>query len=230
MRLYELIDFKPKSSNQSIGTYSSRVQQATKPVHLGTGSFGVAYGTNSPKRLNQITKIGKAASMPGGRIIPTDEIKNDGYLSWLSTVGEYRKKGSNNPYFPRIDDLKIMKDATGKLHYRVNMEKLYDFRYMPILDNVDLMSSLCNKMFGEDVKNPDHEVGYSQYADLIQRNLREGTKHPSEIKDENLKQALSIIRSLLDSNNDFMEDMHSGNIMWRITGTIPQLVIVDPIA
>jgi len=238
MRLYELIDFDPKQSNQSVGSYSQRVQRATNPTHMGHGSFGAAYATDSPKRLNQITKIGKAASMPNGRIIPADKISDDGYLSWLAMVDGCKHEGNNNPYFPVIHDLKIMRGNDGKLHYRVNMERLIPFDTPKILGNEDLMSALCNNMFGKDIQkkegydntNEEYDDIRGAYGDLIKHQLIRGLKNANAVKDENLRDALLAIKYLIDDSKEFTEDIHSGNIMWRITGNIPQLVLVDPLA
>lgn len=228
MRLYELIDFEPKPSNQSAVSYSQRLRKATNPKHVGSGSFGSAYATDSPKRLNQITKIGKAASMPDGRVIPADKIGDDGYLSWLSMVDHYKKQGADNPYFPIIHDLKIMRGNDGKLHYRVNMERLVPFKTPKILGNEDLMSSLCNNMFGKDIQ--DRYDILSEYESLITYQLRRGLKNANAVKDEDLREALLVIKDVMNENPEFSEDLHSSNIMWRITGTIPQLVLVDPLA
>ena len=235
MRLRELIDFEPKQSKQGIGDYSRRTQRAIKPKHIGSGSFGAAYATDSPKRLNQITKIGKAAEFDdNSRITPVDKIEKDGYLSWLSMVDYYKKQGSDNPYFPVIHDLKIMKGPDNKLHYRVNMEKLIPFLSPKVLGNEDLMSSLCDNMFGKDIKNKEDYEDSSElaeiYGDLIRYELRRGLKNAGAVKDEDLREALLVIKDVMNDNPRFTEDLHSGNIMWRITGHIPQLVLVDPIA
>jgi hypothetical protein len=237
MLLRELIDFTPVKSNRDFITHSRRIRTATKPEHKGTGSFGMAYNMNSPKRLNQITKLGRAAAMPDGALIPTDKISDDGYLSWLQEVNHRAKIGDVNPYLPIIHDLKIMKGPDDKLHYRVNMEDLVTFTSKMILGNEPVMSSLCMRMFGKDldesVKNDPKasEFLYAYYGDFIILRLSRGVRNPNDfIKDAKLKQVLDAISFLRNNNNDFMVDLHEGNIMWRMTGTIPQLVILDPLA
>jgi len=148
-------------------------------------------------------------------------------------VDHYKKQGVNNPYFPVIHDLKIMKGEDGKLHYRVNMEKLIPFTSPKILGNEDLMASLCDHMFGKDIKDKeqlDSSELADMYGDLIRHELKRGLKNSNAVKDEDLREALLTIKDVMNDNPRLTEDLHSGNIMWRITGHIPQLVLVDPLA
>jgi hypothetical protein len=51
------------------------------------------------------------------------------------------------------------------------------------------------------------------------------------IKDPELREALDFISKVQsEGKRKFTMDLHSGNIMWRITGNRPQLVIMDPLA
>ena len=174
---------------------------------------------NSQKRLNQVTKIGRAGTIgKNGNIFAVDNINEDGYLTWLYTIDRYRKSGINNPYFPVIHDLKIFKDTDGKIHYRVNMEKLVSIQSPKILGNRLVMSSLCDAMFGKDISNDTTEDEVpDEYYRLISHGLARGLENAKTIKDKNLREALTLVNELIEKNPAFMEDIYSNNIMWRIT-------------
>ncbi len=225
MRLQELIDFEPRKSTKTRLGYNDRTLDATDASKIGGGAFGSAYDTKSNKRLNQVTKLGRVAGFDdNSNIVSRSDIRNDGYLSYLKSVQEYNEERSPNPYFPVIHDLKIMKDAHGKLHYRANLEKLVPFFSDKVVQNEELMNSLYERMFGETYSD-DRPI-----ADAMALKLTRGLDNPDIITDKKLRSALALINKILETNPKFMDDMHGNNIMWRITGTMPQLVILDPIA
>lgn len=220
MKLYELINFDPIKSTTNNIVYNNRLRTDLKSKTLGSGSFGIVHDVGSGKRLNQVTKIGKGETINSE---PAKDVENDGYLSYLRAVYD---SGSSNPYFPRIHDLKIMRSKTEALTYRVNLEKLVEFNSDKIIGNEDLMQSIYEDMFG------DTRIRFGDsITSAIKSNLEGALMGKFEsIKDPELLSALKLIYRVLKSNPGFVADIHSGNIMWRITGTRPQLVIVDPIA
>ena len=222
MRLHELIDFEPKNSSKNLSSYTNRVIGNTDSKELGKGSFGTGYDIKSNKRLNQITKLGTVGKFDKDyKVRPVADINEDGYLSFLRMVHGYSKKGFVNPYFPVIHDLKIMKSPENALFYAVKLEKLTPLKSANIVDNQALINSLYENMFGS-------TVGGYHYLDILFR-LNQGLIKPDTIKDEELKKALYLIKSLISSNHQFVPDIDANNIMWRITGSTPHLVIVDPI-
>ncbi len=152
-------------------------------------------------------------------------LKNDGYLTYLKAVQNYNKERKPNPYFPVVHDLKIFKDTDGKIHYRANLEKLIPYTSSKIIENKDLIESLYERMFGETINyNPD-----TFDVNIIRLKLIRGLDNPMIIADPQLRAALALINEILESNPRFIEDLHTNNLMWRITGTMPQLVLLDPI-
>lgn len=224
MKLYELISFDPKKSSVDPEQYKSKIKYNTQSTRRGAGSFGTVYDVHSNKRLNQVTKVGKAGSI-SDRSAKIKKIKNDGYLAYLHAI---HTSGIKNPYFPRIYDLKILKGADGALSYRANIEKLVAFNSEKIVDNDDLMASLYDDMFNEETtyyKDYGPGAGIKFTLDNISTSGKLGI-----VKDPDLLEALRLIDTVVKSNKLFVADLHSGNIMWRITGSRPQLVIVDPVA
>ena len=64
-------------------------------------------------------------------------------------------------------------------------------------------------------------------ADLMSYSLN----NPQIIRDQNLDDALEKIREIISNSNGLLgDDVSYQNMMWRITGNMPQLVITDQIA
>lgn len=227
MKLYELINFDPEYSKSNSRSYISKIRSKTDAKVAGRpGSFGTAFNTGSGKRLNQITKVGRGGTLSGEKnAFNPDE---DGYLSYLKAIQDIKHSGNNNPYFPRIHDLKTIRDKhTEHISYRVNMEKLVPFKSDKIIYNDDLMRSLYSDMFNDQ---------YDENPLSIPSNIEIACySNTWNIKDPDLLEVIKLIqeikaRSDRDLDNGFGIDLHEGNMMWRITGTRPQLVITDPLA
>jgi hypothetical protein len=233
MKLSEIIDFTPKSSKMSVADYRNRIIGGTNLSKIGKGEFGTAYDIESPKRQNEITKIGQAGRL--NNFMAVDSPANDdGYMVWLKTAYKLSEKGNKNPYFPVIHNLIIRQDPSKKEYYRVDLEKLTSFTSEKIISNYDLMMSLYSNMFL--LKNPDdikdlRSCKPEYIADAIKNKLELAITHDdvSEIKDKNLSNIIGIISLLLDRHH-FILDLHVGNLMWRVTNNRPHLVILDPFA
>ena len=222
MRLYEIISFEPKSSNQNRYSYTDRLKKAGA-AELGGGCFGQALQGKSGKRLNQIAKVGRAGTIS----TMTDNPKEDAYLSYIRAVQDFEENGGHNLYFPKIHDLKILKTKDDTIDYRANIEKLVNFHSPRIVENEDLMKSLYQYMF------KTQESPYGGNAEQMIDNMRWALKSYSfdRIRDPKLVEALKLIADVRDNGpRTFNEDFHSGNFMWRITGTMPHLVILDPLS
>jgi len=227
MRLYELIDFTPRITSKPSVRRAGAVSKLNNYDFKGAGSFGSTYAVPSHKRLNQITKVGRAGYVDKDsfRIRHASDPIQDGYLAYINEIYKLEQDGEKNPYFPVIHDLKIFKDDDGRLSYNLNMERLHDFTKPSIVSNTDLLQSLAENMF---VQVPDM-IGFD--ADYIIKTIREAAKNNryDNIADRQLRKALRLIHRI-HVNAGRVIDLHSGNVMWRITGTMPQLVITDPLA
>lgn len=222
MKLYELFDNEINKTTRPYQSTVNKIASVSEPS--GKGHFAKVYKTDSPKRLNQVTKVGKAGSIGYKAPVGTHDINNDGYLSYINMVREFQEAGGYNPFFPVVKKLKIYKEKEG-LYYIADIEKLYPLKTSKIIDNKELMSSLKEQWFNTEEFEwmEDANIGsvFLYVFDL---------PYPDDaIKDQNLKSALKMIDKLR-KQGDFSVDMGSENIMWRITGTMPQLVITDPLA
>ncbi len=230
MRLYEIIDFTPRKSQSRNADYISNLDDKTSAKPIGKGAFGTGYQTDSNKRLNQVTKLGRAGGFDDySQPIQLKDLKNDGYITYLKYIQDYNEEeGKTNPYFPVVHDLKIFKDKDGKIHYRANLEKLIPFTSPKIVGNEDLITSLYEHMFGTTINLEGRDI--DEIADIIRLKLVRGLDNPMVIADPELRTALACISEILESNSRFVDDLHGNNLMWRITGTMPHLVILDPVA
>lgn len=217
MKINEIIDFDPRDSKETTYSYKSKIRAAGgKPA--GSGSFSTVFSFDSPKRYNQISKIGRTGSI-GQRDSSAKKIEDDAFLFYIKSI-----QGSDNPYFPKISDLKIFKDNNGNLSYRANIHKYVDFQSKKIADNIDLIKSLYEDMFYGNIENDTYAII------TLEDSLHNMFTDEKIIKDDNLKNAVQLIKQMLSKNPNFNLDIHSGNLMWKITGNRPQLVIIDPIA
>lgn len=222
MKLYELIDFEPKLSKHSALDNKDRIRKNTGADQVGNGVFGTAFDTQSNKRLNQVTKVGKTGSIMTGKV--ATKVEEDGWLVWMQAVHRAQQRGDHNPYFPIMDDLHIRKDKNGLLSYTANLHKLLPFETEKLTSNMDLMVSLREHMFGPT------DIEFSDGRDAM-HNILFHLNQTSSAVDRNLAAALNMVDQIIyTSREDLIKDIHRGNVMWRITGTMPQLVIVDPIA
>jgi hypothetical protein len=202
MRLYEIIDFKPRKTVQTTSHDIRHDKISGISRAAGAGLMSRAYAPTSPKRLNQISKISK----PGKY--------DDAYMAYLKMIDDFNKSGGQNPFFPRIHELKVYRDKNGEQQFHVKLEKLHPLSIFSKDHDEDLLRSLKENYFGRVLP----------FAAAIDRQL-EGD---DVVQDEDLIEACDMI-SLLAQRNDFLIDMHDGNVMWRITGNMPQLVITDPL-
>lgn len=209
MKIFEVIDFEPRKTTQSV---SNNIRPSKiNNINLNdtnAGSYSSVYMPSSQKRLNQIIKISKKHKF------------DNAYVLYLKMIDDFNKNGGNNPYFPVIHDLKIYHDDKDNLQFNVKMERLFRFQNLKIYDNEDLINSLKEMMFG----STDESI----HTYLVEYLYSEGTE--GFIKDKKLKQALDMIIRLKINNDEINYDLHKGNLMWRITGNMPQLVITDPLA
>lgn len=220
MKLYELFSLDPKNTNRDLDSHNNK-SFWTDHDNIGQGAFSKVKKFNSPKRLNQVKKTGRAANFTGGKLTDTNQ-ETDGYLSYIKMVS----KNPNNPYFPKVHKLQVKKGPDGKIYYDADLEKLLPYNTPKIIDNYDLMNSLKEYMF-DFSKSINSMLEEYSLADLMSYSLN----NPQIIRDQNLDDALEKIREIISNSNGLLgDDVSYQNMMWRITGNMPQLVITDPIA
>lgn len=224
MRLYELINPVPVDTNRSRREHNYRINQRTTG-DLGAGSFATVSHTDSPSKLNQVKKLGRAETFTA-KYSKDDRreweyaksVDEDGYLSFIQAVIDTKPR---NPYFPRVINLKVKRDPKGEeIYYDIDLERLHSFRSL----DEDVRTSLSEYMFTEEACEKYNGDIVGMISMVLERN------RASIVKDPELNDALAIIKSIADSSSDFIFDIKADNMMWRMTGNRPQLVITDPLA
>jgi hypothetical protein len=203
LRLSELINFDPIDTKRTVNKYERDITDKTNSKKIGTGNFSTVHNIDSPKRQDQVTKIGKGAYYSGNVKYPATDVMNDGYLAYLKAI-----QNVNNPYFPKIHDLKVLRDKKGNIFYRTNIERL-----KPLTPK--MLQNLKTDLFYE----TDIDV-----KELLRKIYQPGVF--TLIKDEKLKDAISLIKDTAAISHHVI-DTHSKNWMMRSDG---QIIITDPIA
>jgi hypothetical protein len=217
MRLFELINFEPKNTKRDYKTHANRISDTTKSKYQGSGHFAKVSHHDTPKRQNQVRKSGVAGMIGLDHPRRVTDPAEDGYLCYIKMVVE---SGNKNPYFPRIHNVKTFRAPDGTIYYDVDLEKLYPYETEEISGNEDLISSLRDRMFIDDENTKD---------DGISSLILNSDYDVSHIKDPKLKEAIIKIQAVA-KEGDHSWDLGPSNMMWRITGNMPQLVFTDPIA
>jgi len=175
-----------------------------------------------------------------------EDIHSDAYFKYISALAK-NDRITNNPFFPRIYKVRVVKDKQGKDLYSVEMERLQDFD--------TLSAEECNMLgqklffnyagFERDMLARKKEITPTQHRDevsledrgdagfVLLKAIGKCLENPEQvatyIKDPKLKAALVILQGMLKRDVGLVPDIHSGNIMVRRGPGGPQLVITDPI-
>lgn len=186
---------------------------STQPEHkfVGAGINAYVHRTDNQHSLDQVHRTAKP---------------NEGttlYLDFLRT----HPKLYNNTFFPRVKGVRSLHSNTTTM----DIERLKPFNTPGLGDNVELLLSLWERYYKWRVPIQLKGESDSNYRFDIQwkflHNLNDVIKYGSGTADPQLTQAYKIIDHLR-SKHDQVIDIHSGNVMWRLTGVGPQLVITDP--
>jgi len=242
MKLKEL--FKPSVKKLPHGELEpeDQVSSDAKVTEIGDGMYA-----NAAEHSDKIGEVVKTSN-------PIQSIAGDGYLQFLSKILKNNRL-QDNPYLPKIYSLNIyQKLIKGNKYYfyKIRMEKLRPLTSLSIKE----LQYIINKAFHitstlstytqdtlnnmlpksrDKTKGKPEEYTKEQLLHIIVETLDNAlrqevsTNNTVNIKDPKLKQAIYIIKSLIRNNKGF-NDMHPGNIMYRLTSVGPQLVIIDPLS
>lgn len=232
MKLHEIVDteFRDTASPDTRNTPSKF--KDTKLV--GAGYYSTAHQPrNNPYEIHKASR--RSFKYDANSLTPTDD-DVDPYYDWVKAIAPYAK---SNPYLPRVYVANNNKDKTGALKPEYEMEKLFDYKTVPI--NV-----LYNLLYNESLDYDAEEL----YVNDLKRLIKSGNYSAEEIhelgarkiwfrtlrymianvrKDPQIQEALDIIDKLV-AERGYRKDLHSGNFMIRSTSIGPQIVITDPIA
>jgi hypothetical protein len=193
-------------------------------IPVGSGANAAVYRKDDPEHLNTVQRVSSAKG--------TDDRGYHAYAEFLTRYPGLRK----NPYLPRLR--KVEHTADNVVEYEV--ERLHPFHDERI-SHAPTLWALCNRIFTPDrvlkIKSAVANDMTSEGKEALKTriigtlimavNLRD-TRQRETIQDPLLRQALRVI-SAVTRHDIVYPDIHEGNIMWRLTGTMPQLVITDPL-
>lgn len=161
--------------------------------------------------------------------------KRDGYFYYINKISE-SGIADGNPYFPRIYDVNIFKDSTGKATFDAKIEKLERGDSLSE-EELLLVASHCFKDFDSAMQRK------SAYGGTLERKiptkkllilktismlLYDSLRHQGYVKDPLLAEAMKFIDDLYRKNKHIDEDLHEDNFMFRRGRYGLQLVITDP--
>jgi hypothetical protein len=186
------------------------VQQKGKFVppgdHMGQGTQGKAY--LHPSRPNSIIKTADV-----------EDPETDSYVDFI----KLSMKHQNNPFFPKIYNAKIVANKDN-IQYPytliVNMEKLQPLRDSKVSDVAkEMLERLGFPHHVAQIPDRDH-LFYYMNSSSNRAELANNTKNPQ------FKEALELLEPYIKY---FHHDLHADNLMVRLTGSGPQIVIIDPL-
>jgi len=206
MKLFELL-----YSDRVEALHKAAKTDPTKHVK-GAGTMAFVYQHNDDHQLDRVERISLSA---------------DPHTAFMQFIIDNNVK---NPYLPRCFG---KSDSNGIV--QSTMERLVPFAN-PNVATVELVRNLCGKWFQYHISHPletqmDENTTQFECAEYISNIIHDAiTSDPDDlIQDPVLLEAIKIIRIVMKSSRSFVADITSENIMWRIAGGVPHLVITDPI-
>jgi hypothetical protein len=228
MKLFELLDpdawdeegpnapYLKRKGPKSVVAAANKLR-AEDPDHkyVASGSYAYVGRRDTPHDMDRVTRLGP---------------KKDGAAVYLKVVQQAGLH--NNPYLPRL----LARPKVSGNVQTAQIERLLPFKTPKIITNIELMESMWERWFSTPLPSNVRVVVDSpeefafDFPDEVSVVLndylsRGGNDH---IRDQQLKQALDFILNLMEEHN-LSEDLHPENMMWRMTGTMPQMVITDPV-
>lgn len=137
-------------------------------------------------------------------------------------------KNTDNPHFPRIYEMKTVRDKEGYRIESYRVEKLIEYTEIEPDILIQYALSLINGFSESDLP-----YAASAHLVLTQSIERAVNKANRPFKDDTLNDACVIVSdAIANLSNEFdrvVNDLHSGNVMYRRTPHGIQVVINDPI-
>lgn len=254
MKVFEIVTPKNFTPQKLMTPAAAKYREMLKDTRngrslSGEGSYANVYSNDADP--GGVDKVAKPISPKdhGGQLI--DGLEDDAYYKYLKLITT-NERFSNNPYFPRVYNLKTYKGNDGRYTYEVNLEKLQKLVTLStkeakmlghnlFTDYDDQVNITKEELIPGGMKTDDkrlvdqilHRIHLEAISELIQKAIQnngEPTAHVN-IKDAKFKQALTLIRGLIKKNHPHMtNDAHVGNIMVRRGPFTPQLVLTDPVS
>lgn len=184
----------------------TRRSQQPSRKHLGSGLFSYVDQDQSPHEMDNVSRI---HSDP-----------NDGGLLWYSIIANNPMLASN-PYFPRV---KSKTNSGGYPEFVV--EKLHSLEVFR--GNSEVLRFMLEQALGS-YPGPEHipEVTIAKFVNTIREYVVMGLDDPEA--SPQFQQVVDLLQDIVNGEGNYAFDIHTGNLMVRITGSAPQLVVGDPL-
>lgn len=206
MKIHDLLE----KEISRISTNQRPLRKSTKHKILGRGVQGMA----------------QQHARDPNKVIKTSEIyhenpERDEYVQFIKMILDHQ----NNPFFPRIYSAKLVyNNRTDTYELVVTMEKLVSLRNEKIKDVAEHLVA----QLGIDVERADTlERDKEDFRWLFDwfKNPENRKKIAQKSKNPKFNEAMKLLEPYIEK---YGQDLHGGNIMVRLTGHGPQLVIIDP--
>jgi hypothetical protein len=228
-------DLTPKPSGADVYKAMKKIQPPENMNVLGSGGDARTYGNDDEP--GTVTRVTRTVRDP----------EKDSYYKYLSAIAK-SDRIQRNPYFPKIYNVKIVEDKTGRRAYSVDMERLLEFDTLSAEECVMLGERMFFNFagFAKEYVARHKEIVPQQHRDkvsmkskgtagfvllkAIEKCINFGEQVATYVKDPRLKEAMIILRALIKNDHDVAPDIHDGNIMVRRGPGGPQLVLTDPVS
>lgn len=165
------------------------------------------------KKTEEIVR--KVAVVRGSKTNSDQPFLNDGYSKFILASQKYWRE---NPYLPRVYDIKFFRTKNGMVYLKATLEKLTSIKDEKI--PYESLASIYRKAFNDE---PPTQTGglINKLVDFISNGIYGSNAH---IKDPFLKKVIKMLHAFRGGS-----DMSENNIMIRFTSVGPQLVLTDPV-
>lgn len=181
-----------------------------KDAKYQSGYYGRVYDKNEPHTITKANYVSAYA-------------KEDPYFQYIKTIVD-NKLSESNPFFPRVYNIRTVEDARGKVKYQIEIEKLKPVHGI----DVDIMEHLLVTLFEyDDIETAFNISKYGDAYETLATAVELTCQSSIKSKEPLLNDACKVIRDIKKTGR-FLYDLHSANIMVRLSPT-PQLVIIDPL-
>lgn len=174
--------------------------------YVGSGLTAHVHKLDNPHEMDRVHRISP---------------NYDGTFIYLQYIATHQDQCYNNPFFPRI---LAAPSKLGNQHSTVQLEHLLPFHTPKIIENTEFLPTLWEQYFT--LPRMPHQ-SFGDIVQLIEHGLIE--RRTDFVRYSSLKKAMNIICELKEKTPRCFIDLHEQNVMWRMTGLMPQLVITDPL-
>lgn len=161
----------------------------------------------------------------------TAKLDKDAYYKYVMEIRELKQQGYHNPFFPQVYNVDITQDPKGNQRPRYRIEKLQPGDSYPEETLIGMYERLFNDEFDmrnlEGTTNKSYAV-WREIANQVNRAVERSNY--TNIRDDQLIEALMLIDRIIQENPEWNVDLHVNNIRIRGSGMGPQLVLMDPIS